>query len=166
MSAPHAPHRSDRGVSPVVAVVLLVGVTVVVAAAVGTALLGQAAALGDPAPRASLSITASGDRISVVHESGDALDVRDLRLRISVNGTPLTHQPPVPFFSARGFEPGPTGPFNSASDPAWTAGEVASVRVAETNQPTIRPGAPVTVDLYDGDALVTSLSTEVVAGGG
>lgn len=153
--------HADRGASPVVAAILLVGVTVVVAAGVGTVLLGQAAALDDPAPRASLSLSAAGDRVSLVHETGDALDVRDLRLRVAVNGTALARQPPVPFFSARGFRPGPTGPFNSASDPAWTAGETASFRVADTNRPTLRPGARVTVEVYDGDVLVASLSTEV-----
>lgn len=167
MSAPPAVRsvrRADRGATPVVAAVLLVGVTVVVAAGVGTALLAQAAAVGDPAPRASLSLSAAGDRVAIVHEAGDALDVRDLRLRVAVNGTALSHQPPVPFFSARGFASGPTGPFNSASDPAWTAGESASFRVAGTNRPTLRPGARVTVEVYDGDAPVASLSTEVTGG--
>lgn len=151
--------RSGRGSSPVVAVVLLVGVTVVCAAGVGTVLFGQAAAVADPPPRASLSLTVSDDRIALVHEGGDTLDATELRLRITVDGTPLTRQPPVPFFSARGFEPGPTGPFNSASDPAWTAGEVASVEVAGTNQPTLTPGSEVTVELFRGDSSVASLST-------
>lgn len=158
--------RTDRGASPVVAVVLLVGVTVVGAAAVGSLVFGQAAAVADPAPHAALSLSATGDRIALVHEGGEALDATTLRLRVTVNGTPLARQPPVPFFSADGFAPGPTGPFNSASDPTWTAGEVASFEVAGTNRPTLRPGVPVRVELFDGERRVASLSTEVAAENG
>lgn len=155
--------RDGRGASPVLAVVLLVGVTVVCAAAVGSLLFGQAGAVADPAPRASLSLSATADRVSLVHEGGDSLDATRLRLRVAVNGTPLAHQPPVPFFSARGFRPGPSGPFNSASDPGWTAGETASFRVAGTNEPTLRPGASVTVEVFRGESPVASLSAEVEA---
>lgn len=162
----HPLHRVDRGASPVVAVVLLVGVTVVCAAAVGSLLFGQAGAITEPAPRASLSLSVTDDRISLVHEGGDALDASQLRLRVGVNGTPLTHQPPVPFFSAQGFVPGPSGPFNSASDPTWTAGEVASFEVAGTNGPALEPGDEVTVEVYRGESMVASLSAAVESGGG
>lgn len=158
------PFATDRGASPVVAVVLLVGVTVVCAAGIGTVLFGQAAAVGDPAPRASLSLSVTADRVALVHEGGDALDVSELRFRVAVDDERLAHQPPLPFFSARGFRPGPTGPFNSASDPTWTAGEVAAFQVAGTNRPTLDPGDEVTVEVYRGETPVVSLSAEVETG--
>lgn len=143
------------------AVVLLVALTVASAATVGTVLFGQAAALDDPAPRASLSLSVTGDRITVVHESGDALSVDSLRVKISVDGESLAKQPPVPFFAAEGFAPGPTGPFNSATDPEWTAGEVASLRVAGTNTPSLETGDEVTVDIYQGEQVVATLTATV-----
>ena len=86
--------------------------------------------------------------------------MRRLDVVVRVDGAPLRHQPPVPFFSARGFRPGPTGPFNAAADPTWAVGERASIRLASTNRPRVRAGARVTVTLrYDGQQLATLTAT-------
>ncbi|MFB6221404.1 MAG: type IV pilin [Halolamina sp.] len=154
---------ADRGASPVFAAVLLVALTVAAAALVGALAFGQAAALDGPAPRASFSLDATGDRVSLVHEGGDAVAVGPLRVEVAVDGTPLSHQPPVPFFAARGFRGGPTGPFNPSDDGAWTAGETASFRVAGTNAPALEPGTVLTVDLFHGETKIASLRTEVRA---
>ena len=152
---------ADRAISPVLASVLLVGVTVVGAAVVGTVAFGQVAALDGPAPQASFTLSATGDRISLVHERGDAVAVGPLRVEVAVDGEPLTHQPPVPFFAAQGFHGGPTGPFNPSEGGEWTAGEVATFRVAGTNAPTLEPGAELTVDLFHGETRIASLTTRV-----
>jgi FlaG/FlaF family flagellin (archaellin) len=152
---------ADRAVSPVLAVVLLVGLTVCVAALVGTLVFDQAAALDGPAPRATFSIDAAGDRIRIVHERGDAVAVGPLHIEVAVDGEPLAHQPPVPFFAATGFESGPTGPFNPSSDGDWTAGERASFRIAGTNAPALEPGSELTVDLFHDETRIASLTTEV-----
>jgi FlaG/FlaF family flagellin (archaellin) len=145
----------------VLAVVLLVGLTVVVAALVGTLLFGQAAALDSPAPRATFAVDAAGDRISIVHEGGEAVTVGPLQVEVTVDGEALAHQPPVPFFAATGFEGGPTGPFNPRSDGNWTAGERASFRVAGTNAPALESGSELTVDLYHHETRIVSLTTRV-----
>lgn len=155
-----------RAVSPVVGVVLLVGLTVCIAALLGTIVFGQAAALDGPAPRATFSIDAVGDRITIVHDRGDSVAVGPLRVTVAIDGEPLTHQPPVPFFAAVGFDGGTTGPFNPSSEGEWTAGQQASFGVAGTNSPTLNPGAAVTVDLFHGETLIASLATEVEAGSG
>lgn len=157
---------TDRGVSPVLAVVLLVGMTVCVAALLGTVVFGQAAALDGPAPRATFSIDAVGDRISIVHERGDAIAVEPLRVEVAVDGESLAHQPPIPFFAATGFGSGPTGPFNPSSDGNWTAGERASFRIAGTNAPALEPGVELTVELFHGETRIASLTTEVRETGG
>jgi FlaG/FlaF family flagellin (archaellin) len=148
-----------RATSPVVGVALLVLVTAMLAAAVGTAALGTVPA--EPPPQTGLSLSVEGDRLRVVHRAGDTLDVRDLEVRLAVNGTPLSHQPPVPFFAATGFEPGPTGPFNSASDPEWEVGEVATLTVAGTNRPDIEPGATVRVTVVSGGYLIAETEVTV-----
>jgi len=143
---------SPRGSAPVVGVVALLAVGIALGGIVAAGAEAVATAtdtdLGDERTEASASIAVSleldGDTIAVTHEAGPDLRMSRVRLVVAVDGTPLDHQPPVPFFAARGFRAGPTGPFNVASDPAWTAGETAAVRVASTNSPTVGPGSRVT----------------------
>jgi hypothetical protein len=109
---------------------------------------------------AGATLAVDGDRLVLTHRAGESVDVRRLDVVVRVDGDPLRHQPPVPFFSARGFRPGPTGPFNAAADPTWNVGERASVRLASTNQPQVVAGARVTVTLrYDGTRLATLTAT-------
>lgn len=151
----------DRAAVTVVAVVLLVAVAVVTAAGVGALV---AVELPAEAPAAAFTAGASLDGgISVTHRGGDALDPARLRVRIGVDGQPLAEQPPVPFFAARGFRSGPTGPFNSGYEGSWKAGETASLRVASTNRPPIRAGSTVEVRLYVGDHRLAVLRTTAQA---
>lgn len=144
----HDTHR-DRGVTPTVGVVLLVAVTVALAATVGAAAF--ATTPGSPPSAAVVDLTVRETALTLTHRAGPPLDVRDLRVVVSVDGERLRYQPPVPFFAARGFHSGPTGPFNSASDPTWSAGETASLSVATTNRPRVRSGSVVRVTLYEGE---------------
>lgn len=146
-----------RGTASVVGAVVLLAVTVVGAAVVGSLALSAVPDAGTP-PVADLSLSVDGDRITITHRGGATLDVRDLRVRVRVDDRPLASQPPVPFFSATGFRPGPHGPFNSAADPTWTAGEVGSFRVAATNEPRVTAGARVTVEVFAGDRPVARLT--------
>lgn len=136
---------------------LLVALTVGLAAVVGTAVLDTSVA--EPAPRAqfSLGVDAASDRIAVTHEGGEPVPVGPLRTSVTVGGEPLTEQPPVPFFAASGFRSGPTGPFNTATDGPWRAGQTAAVRLATTNDPLLEAGATVTVELYYDDTLIATL---------
>ncbi|MFB6159979.1 MAG: type IV pilin [Haloferacaceae archaeon] len=125
-------------------------VAVTVALAVGGVALG---ALPADRPTAAVAVVVDPgtDRLTLTHRGGDPLDVRRLRLRVRVGGRPLRRQPPVPFFAARGFRSGPTGPFNVRADPRWRPGERASLRLAATNDPLVDPGDRVTVTvLVDG----------------
>lgn len=142
-----------RGSANTLGVVLLVAVTVVAAVGIGTA----TPTLDESPSQAALSLSVDGSTVTLVHESGDALDATTLRVVVSVDGAALIHQPPVPFFSTRGFEPGPTGPFNSAADETWTAGERAGFTVAGTNDPVPEAGDVVRVRVYVGDAQVADL---------
>ncbi|AXG05940.1 type IV pilin [Haloplanus rubicundus] len=134
---------------------------VVCAIVVGTAVAAVGLGVLPTAPTvAGATLAVDGDRLVLTHRAGESVDVRRLDVVVRVDGDPLRHQPPVPFFSARGFRPGPTGPFNAAADPTWEVGERASVRLASTNQPQVVAGARVTVTLrYDGRQLVTLTAT-------
>ncbi|QSG09977.1 Pilin/Flagellin, FlaG/FlaF family [Halapricum desulfuricans] len=124
---------------------LLVVVTVALAGLTGAIVLGSDPAESPPRARLTLDVDAGADRIAVTHESGDTLSTEALTVRVEVDGRALAYQPPVPFFAARGFVSGPTGPFNSGGDTTWTAGETAALELATTNAPTIDPGETVAV---------------------
>ncbi len=151
----------DRGVSPVIGVVLLVALAVVIAGVVAGGLL----AADPPDPQPTVIIDAetepATDTISVRHVRGDALDPAALSLQVTVNGTELDRQPPIPFFSADGFVPGPTGPFNAATDSDWTAGKTGTLRIASTNEPSgIETGDRVELTLiYDEHVLTETTIT-------
>ena len=146
-----------RASAPVVGIALLLAVTVAVSGAVAAGVFSVAPS--DPPPQASLALSADADadRVALTHRGGDPLDVRELTVRVEVDGDPLARQPPVPFFAAAGFRGGPTGPFNPAADQRWTPGETASFRVAATNDPELWPGATVAVTVYHDDRPVAEL---------
>jgi len=146
-----------RGVSAPLGVALLVATTAVTAAVVAGALASPAPGVDDP-PRAAFELDADAgtDAIALVHAGGDPVDPGRLRLRIRIDGTPVAHQPPVPFFSARGFHAGPTGPFNRRWNGSWRVGVRAAVRLAGTNT-GVEPGDRVRVRLYAGDHLLADL---------
>ncbi|WP_435334115.1 type IV pilin [Haloarchaeobius sp. TZWWS8] len=155
--------RSTRAVNPVLGTVLMLTVTLALASVVA---VGAFDTTPPPAPsQARFELTADPvtNRLTLTHAGGDALDTTDLRVVVSIDDERLRYQPPVPFFSARGFAPGPTGPFNSASDSQWTAGESASVRLAGTNSPALSPGARVCVELYDGSTLLATVESHASA---
>ena len=66
----------SRAVSPVIGVVLMISVTVLLAAIIGTFVLGLAP-LAEPAPNAQLGIESSGeaDAVTLVHNGGDTIDL-------------------------------------------------------------------------------------------
>lgn len=148
---------SRRAVAPVVGVVLLVGVTVVLAAIVGAFAIG----IGDSgnAPEAAITAARDGNELTLTHHSGDALDVTELTIRVYVDGESLEKQLKVPSTNPDGFRDPPTGPFNSASsDHRWTAGETASFIIATgTNSPQPSADSQVTVKIYtEGEPVATA----------
>lgn len=154
---------SNRAVAPVVGVALLVALTVILASAAAV-VVGQAPRLPAATPTASFDAEADATgEIRVVHTGGDAVDPDRLGLAVRVDGVPLESQPPVPFFSARGFESGPTGVFNSATRGTWRAGEEASLRVAGSNEPALSAGATVELRIYVDDVAVAVLEVAVQA---
>jgi FlaG/FlaF family flagellin (archaellin) len=146
-----------RAVSSVVGTVVLLGVVAVCATAVFAAVpAGEPATV--PTARLSLTADAGPDRVALTHEGGDTLAAAALDVTVRVDGDPLAHQPPVPFFAATGFESGPTGPFNSAHGGQWRAGETAALRLASTNT-QLDPGDSVSVTVRTDAGVVARLET-------
>jgi len=76
----------NRGVSPVIGVILMVAITVILAAVIGTFVLG----LGDSlqqAPQAQLDAEATAsDTLTISHNGGDSIAVGDLRVVVAEAG--------------------------------------------------------------------------------
>jgi flagellin-like protein len=80
--------NDDRGVSPVIGVILMVAITVILAAVIGTFVLGLGDSLGNNQPTAQLNadLNASNDSITLSHGGGDSLVTDDLRVVVE-NGS-------------------------------------------------------------------------------
>ena len=82
----NTPHQSDeRAVPPVVGVALLIGITVILAAVLGTVVLGIGIGPADT-PDATLSFEVVSDEVEVVHEGGERIETRAVVIR-DTNGT-------------------------------------------------------------------------------
>ena len=77
--------QNNRGVSPVIGVILMVAITVILAAVIGSFVLGIG---GDvqQTPQASLTIEAgSGDDVIITHQGGDSLNLDQTAIYIGNN---------------------------------------------------------------------------------
>lgn len=156
------PPTVPRGISPVAGVVLLLAITVLLAGTVSVVALGIPVPATPVTPvTATVTATADTNEITITNEDHRVLDVRNLDIRIEIDGTPLEHQPPVPFFSATGFRSGPNGAFNDAANPYWEPGETVSLRIATTNNPQLTPHATLTVRIYRNGIPIATLETRV-----
>ena len=66
----------DRAVSPVIGVILMVAITVILAAVIGTFVLGLGDQVSENAPQASFSFDfdTANSNVTITHEGGDTLD--------------------------------------------------------------------------------------------
>jgi len=72
----------DRGVSPVIGVILMVAITVILAAVIGTFVLGLGESL-EQAPQAQLDAEATGSQeLTISHNGGDTIPEGDIRVTI------------------------------------------------------------------------------------
>ncbi|SDK77748.1 type IV pilin [Natronorubrum texcoconense] len=149
-----------RAVSRLVGVLALVAITVLLATMVAVG--ASTWSLESAGPTAAFDLTVDGEEstVAIDHVEGDAVDVAELSVQITVDGEGLADQPPVPFVGADGFDGSPTGPFNAESDSEWRTGERAGVTVAGTNDPDIESGDTVGVTLVvDGTRIATLEAT-------
>ena len=77
--------KGIRGVSPVVGTILLIAITVALAAVVATLVSGLGGRGTPPSAMLTVSATISGDDITlrITHEGGDDLVVKDLQVKAS-----------------------------------------------------------------------------------
>ena len=116
----------NRAVSPVIGVILMVAITVILAAVIGTFVLGIAPG-EDPAPSAQLTFDAGdGTDIEVTHSGGDTMEIEDLT--ILINGSVIDG---VSFDDpGETFAPGETKTIqDDSASPNWGAGDSVDVTI-------------------------------------
>lgn len=81
--------HQDRGVSPVIGVILMVAITVILAAIVGAFVLDIGQQAENDSPQASFSVTAgpANNEIKLEHLGGDRLRHDETRVVVESNGT-------------------------------------------------------------------------------
>lgn len=79
----------DRGVTPLVAIVLIIAVTLILVSLVGSSLTSFGEDATDAAPQASLSVTLSvtADDVTLAHDGGDDLLAETTRVVITIDGS-------------------------------------------------------------------------------
>ena len=76
-------NADDRAVSPVIGVILMVAITVILAAVIGTFVLGLGDQLGDTAPQATFTIDSNtSNTINITKTGGQSIEVEDLVLSV------------------------------------------------------------------------------------
>ena len=82
----------DKAVSPVIGVILMVAITVILAAVIGTFVLGLGDQVSQSQPNANIGYSYTGDltdstvdTVEITHKGGDKLDQTDLS--VTVNST-------------------------------------------------------------------------------
>ena len=86
-----ATYREERAVSPVIGVILMVAITVILAAVIGVFVLGLGDELGDSAAPTATVGFGDGDEddynFTIEHQSGDTLELDSDSYSILVDGT-------------------------------------------------------------------------------
>ena len=71
---------SDRGVSPVIGVILMVAITVILAAVIGAFVLGLGDQVSNNAPQASFSVEFNETGATITHTGGDNIEKNALNV--------------------------------------------------------------------------------------
>ena len=75
----------NRAVSPVIGVILMVAITVILAAVIGTFVLGLGDQVSESAPQAQFTFDSDGnDDVNITHDGGDSIEADDLNVSTGV----------------------------------------------------------------------------------
>ncbi len=84
-------YRDDDAVSPVIGVILMVAITVILAAVIGTFVLGLGGEIRSNPPQAQFTFDeASNEDLTITHDGGDKVDVGNMNVTGSDSSTSIT----------------------------------------------------------------------------
>jgi len=100
----------DRAVSPVIGVILMVAITVILAAVIGAFVLNLGSSVSETAPQAQFSISYDDTDATITHEGGD--NVNQDSVLVTVNG----NEPTTVTYSSDSLRAGGTITFEAGPD--------------------------------------------------
>ncbi len=139
---------NDRAVSPVIGVILMVAITVILAAVIGTFVLGLGDSLGDNQPTAQISVSLDegASNATFEHNGGDSIPSGDLRVIVG-NGT--SQATGSGLFDSR-FSVGDSATVSYGEDSETTTGAGEEIRVRLIHEPSDSVLLDRTIELNDG----------------
>ena len=135
----------DRGVSPVIGVILMVAITVILAAVIGAFVLGLGDQASQTTPQASIDFDFQDtENVTVTHEGGDTLDASEITIEFDDDGVD----------SVEGSE--------WADNDEISAGDSADVAAIENSNESLdaESGSTVRVIFVSGDSSSTIASAD------
>jgi len=134
----------ERAVSPVIGVILMVAITVILAAVIGTFVLGLGDQVSNSAPQAQMDVSAdasagSDGEIYINHRGGDQLEVSETKVVIEVAGSQTI------------FDPSSTGSF--------AVGQEATIAIASGDDDITWPDGTVSADTDNTGSALSSGDT-------
>lgn len=151
---------SDRGVAPVIGIILLIALVAMLGGVVAAVVPGSLDDHSTTTVSVEMEVDAGGNEFTFYHRGGDTINVTNLDLRITIDGDSITHQPDLGPGSTKGLLSWPKGVFNRNTDNDWSTGESGSLVLAQSNGgDDLEVGSLVTAEFYlDGQPLI-ELST-------
>lgn len=150
---------SDRGVAPVIGVILLIALVAMLGGVVAAVVPGSLDDHSTTAVSIDMEVEVGNSSIVFYHRGGEKLHVPDLAVQLMIEGEPIPHQPDLDGGSQTGIHGFPGGAFNPSTE-YWYPGESSSFNLASNNGgDDLEVGSLVTAEFYlDGQSLI-ELST-------
>lgn len=156
----------DRAVSPVIGVILMVAITVILAAVIGTFVLGLGDSISSSAPQATLSVSADGGSgasdgvadLTIEHNGGDALHADRTRIIVSDGTDTLTIDA-----ASDDAVLSVGGTATVETDTSTVTGSWASVYSTGTTTFDFASGDAISIKLIDTESQKVIYETEVTA---
>lgn len=149
--------QENRAVSPVIGVILMVAITVILAAVIGTFVLDLGNRMGQDTPQASINVdlNAANNEVTLVHNGGDTLHSDSTKVVIEVGGSTLTESPTA---TDSTFSVGDSATWSDSGSPSSSWSEYSGMLSSGFDT-----GDVVTVKIIDTDAQQIIYDTEVTA---
>lgn len=166
---------NDRGISPVIGVVLMVGIVVALGAVIGTAVLSTGTAIGDTAPQSQFETTYNDDgSVTITHVSGDPVATEDITVNDKSGTEIFTNDSGDPLQTLQAGDSGSFTPSNSTITMTWGTADTTATLLSEqtpsgfTTTESVTPtvsGNVLTTDGFESGTYTNTFRDFIISGG-
>ena len=144
-------NSDDRAVSPVIGVILMVAITVILAAVIGTFVLGLGDSLGDNQPTAQIDASIDDSNpgspsLEIEHAGGDSIDTNALRVVVDDQSADTTADNSSVFPTRFGVGDTETADFSGGGNQSVRD---VRIRIIHTPSDSVLVDQTVEVDIED-----------------